>query len=117
MTQYLIDLRSGKMRPCWTDMEVIGFLAYYLDAADTSPAEGQMAAGYQQSAGFTPISGNPNEWRIDGDKLASRKYPNDNPYDEVSRCEAADGSTVILYDCGWTVVVRGGEIVWVARLD
>lgn len=125
MTQYILDLRDGIIRPVWTDMDAIGFLISYLDAMDAeTPAEAQMAAGYVRSAGFDPYTFDPAHFYVspspenDGASLLhSSRYPEDAPYTEVSRTTAGDGSTVIMFEADMTVVIRGGEIVWIARLD
>lgn len=118
MTKYLIDIEAGTFRPSWTDNEAVGFLIGYLDAVDrATPAEVQMAAGYRRSAGCDPYPQDPKDWLIDKTGLRSLKHPEDPPYAEVSRCKAGDGSDVIMFDCAMTAVVRGADIVWLARLD
>ena len=115
MAQHLIDFAAGCFRPVWTNMDVIGFLVDYLDSNDQSPAEDQMIAGYENSAGFAPYAFNASEWAARPGHLLSLKYKE--TFDEVSRCTAGDGSTVIMYDSAMTSVIRDDQIVWLARLD
>lgn len=121
MTQYLIDFAAGCFRPVWTDMDAVGFLVDYLDAHDTSPAEGQMTQGYENSAGFSPSLWPLEGTRVDDlDSVGSAKLytPNDDePMLEVSRCTSGDGSTVIMFQYAVTAVIRDDKVVWLARLD
>lgn len=121
----IIDFDEGVVRPWWTDMEAVGLLSRYLDLNDDTPTETQMAIGYRQSSGFDPYPYDMprNLWRVDNwaeegkAQLVSLTYLEDEPYQEVSRCTAGDGATVIVFDAAFTAVMRDGEVDWVARLD
>jgi len=127
MTTLLMDTKNGVLRPNWTNNDAIGFIVLYLDAMDNeTPAEQALVEGYQATAGVTPyefdvehftldeVSEDPDDPRL---QLRSLRYEEDEPYAEVSRCTAGDGSTVVMFQAAMTAVIREGKIAWLARLD
>lgn len=115
MARMMIDIESGCFRPFWTNMNAIGYLAFYFDMHDKRSAEEQLISGYEGSAGTSPYPMTPEDWEIGAAGLHSLKY--DEYFEEVSRCTAPDGATVIMFAAALTAVVRDGKIVWLARLD
>lgn len=117
------DTQTACFRPVWVDpqgdlvVRQLGALLYYLSIEDESPAEVQMTVGYENSSGFSPSPWDHTKFSLTFAGLHSDEHDED--YAEIARCPFADshGSTVIFYQYAVTAVVRGNEIVWLARLD
>lgn len=124
-TEYLMHDTGDRVvvRPSWTNNDAIGFLVLYLDAMDPdTPAEQAMIEGYQATAGIEPYEFDVKDFTLDEGHnetlvLRSLRYPEDEPYKEVSRCIAGDGATVVMFRAAMTAVIRDGQLVWLARLD
>lgn len=123
-TQYLLNFQTGAMHPVWSDMDAVGLVGYYLDAADEETSILDMIRnGYRQSAGTTPYEWPVDAWRIANlnqpgyASLVSLEYPEDEPFREVSRVSFRD-HLIIMFNAAMTAVIDpDGSIIFVARLD
>lgn len=118
---YLIDLRTGVLRPNWTRREAVGALAIYIDANSEEPTTRQMELGYAKSAGVEPYAFDVDRFEVlsldEVGEAVLRSKTYDETFEEISRTKGPDGAIVIMFRSAMTGVILDGELIWLSRLD